>query len=911
MPVTTPEVLLARAEVVQRTPVLRALADRLRRHVQPLLDRPVYIPEQKALLSKDGGWCAEDGARLAFDPWSPHQHRCPRCGRLYRGDRHHRAWVWPYHLWLSERAVHLSLLGGVLGDSRLTGKAWEILNGYAARYRDYPNRDNVLGPTRLFFSTYLESIWLLQVVIAAWLAAGGRRSDESRVAFDTMVRDSAGLIASFDEARSNRQVWNDAAIAAGARWLGDSALLQLGLDGPHGLRWLLAHCVTPDGMWFEGENYHLFALRGLHLGAELAGDAELLARLGPMFAAPTATLLPDLTLPARGDAPFGVSVVQPRFAELWEVGWARTDAERVESLLAHLYAFDAPEREDSGGVEISEHERHRPPQRLRRELLGWKALLWMRPDAPAAPPGRWQRGSCMIPSAGVGVLRPAPGRYVSVECGGRPAGHGHPDQLHVTLFWSGLALADPGTGSYVSPQLHWYRSTLAHNAPGLAGVGQLGRAAWCAAIDARGPWAWCRAVAEEICGPGTRVVRSLVAGPDFVVDRVDIDAESHVAVDLPVHALGGLEPPVDRELIAATLDGGGRSGHEHGYDTLTNVRELKPPGGVAVMTSPNAVVVLAPRSDERVFLVDAPGPSDPWLTEGVASTGLLRRASGSGTWVQCYAPPATSIVDVRVDGGAIAVHRADGGLHVITTGNLRCVVRDGAGDEVVLEGAVPRPPVTAPMPPVRTRYVLCPRLTVEPPVGEWERHVPAEAVRHLGAPEYRRSEAAYGTAGPLEARTAVFAVGGAVYFAVTVRKEHVFFRAASAPDPMFDNEPPDIHSDGLQCYLGAPVWEGYLVVPDPASDGVRVRPVAGTAADLSRVTGTWQPSDGGYRIILRIAVSVALEPRTTFLANLVVNEMYPDRQRRAGQLALSGGGGSVYLRGDREPPDTAVLVEVV
>ena len=44
--------------------------------------------------------------------------------------------------------------------------------------------------------------------------------------------------------------------------------------------------------------------------------------------------------------------------------------------------------------------------------------------------------------------------------------------------------------------------------------------------------------------------------------------------------------------------------------------------------------------------------------------------------------------------------------------------------------------------------------------------------------------------------------------------------------------------------------------------------------------------------------------------NMVINEMYPWRERRAGQLVLSGGGGWVYLRGDRERPDRAIVAEV-
>src|SRR5262249_1519442 len=148
-----------------------------------------------------------------------------------------------------------------------------------------------------------------------------------------MVAESAELIASFDEGWSNRQAWNNAAQIAAGRWLGASDLEEHGLDGPHGLRAELANAVSADGLWFEGESYHFFALRGLLLGAEMlrGGGPDLYRALSPaepltaLFAAPLKTVLPDLTLPARGDAPYGVSLFQPRFAELWEIAWARTD----------------------------------------------------------------------------------------------------------------------------------------------------------------------------------------------------------------------------------------------------------------------------------------------------------------------------------------------------------------------------------------------------------------------------------------------------------------------------------------------------------------------------------------------------------------------------------------------------------
>src|SRR5881397_1012831 len=94
---------------------------------------------------------------------------------------------------------------------------------------------------------------------------------------------------------------------------------------------LLAHLMRgfgPDGMWYEGENYHLFALRGLLTGVGWAAQAgidafaepALAQRLRAALLAPARSALPDFTFPARKDSRFGVSLAHPMYLELWEVG---------------------------------------------------------------------------------------------------------------------------------------------------------------------------------------------------------------------------------------------------------------------------------------------------------------------------------------------------------------------------------------------------------------------------------------------------------------------------------------------------------------------------------------------------------------------------------------------------------------
>jgi hypothetical protein len=168
--------------------------------------------------------------------------------------------------------------------------------------------------------------------------------------------------------------------------------------------------------------------------------------------------------------------------------------------------------------------------------------------------------------------------------------------------------------------------------------------------------------------------------------------------------------------------------------------------------------------------------------------------------------------------------------------------------------------------------------------------------------QYRRSELPY--AGPEEFSATAWVNWDdtGLYVAVEVVKPEPIFRPADAAPLRLDNEPDDIHSDGLQLYLRdtAGSVAGALVVPE-AGGSLRARTVAGTAP--MEVEGRWAPTDSGYRVTLRLAPR-AWAPVAGDLVDfdLIVNEMQPDRQRRAGQLVWSGGGGWVWLRGDRQDP---------
>ena len=282
---------------------------------------------------------------------------------------------------------------------------------------------------------------------------------------------------------------------------------------------IIAHLVRgfgEDGMWFEGENYHLFALRGqlvamgwaAQAGVDVLADPRLAARLASALWAPAVTALPDYTFPARKDSRYGVSLAQPMYLELWEVGLARLgdDDSALWGWLAELYRCEPPpaQRFDSYLHEVGE-----PGTVTRgRSGLSWWSLLEMAPSLPPAADKPWQPGSALLDSQGLAILRSGR-RYASLECGIYGGGHGHPDRLHLTLHADGVHwLPDPGTGSYVAPDLFWYRSTLAHNAPRIDGTSQPAENAHCLAFGEEGEWAWARGefgATHPDAGDGSRI----------------------------------------------------------------------------------------------------------------------------------------------------------------------------------------------------------------------------------------------------------------------------------------------------------------------------------------------------------------------------------------------------------------------
>lgn len=912
------DVIAQRRAEIAASPELSALLARLTARAEPVLARMPLIPGTKALLSADGGICPADGAALEFDPWSPALHRCPRCGTSYSGERHDRAWAHWQHLWLAERAAHLATVAVMAERPDAAARADALLAHYGEHYLDYPNHDNVLGPARLFFSTYLESIWLCNYLAAAvLLREAGMLTDATANAVSAVADEAANLIGEFDEGLSNRQTWHNAALAAIAVWFEDAELTQGVIERESGM---IAHLVRgfgADGLWYEGENYHLFALRGqlVALGwARLAG-VDLLAE--PKFAdilhaalhAPTLTALPDFTFPARKDARFGVSLAQPMYLESWEIGLAQLgDRETpLSDWLTDVYASAPPkaQRFDSYLHEAAEPV---PTAPRTRADLSWWTLLEARPTLPPSS-ASWTAATTLLPAQGLAILRDSH-RYVSLESGVYGGGHGHPDRLHLTLHADGIHwLPDFGTGSYVARDLFWYRSTLAHNAPRVDGVSQAPGDAVCECFAETHGWAWVR-------GRYGHLTRTVVAGPQYILDIVESSGRDAHTLELPWHPAGQSTVVTNGTWTPDTI----ASEFVRDTERLTPVSPAEPwlIRSVADNAAGNAmslhVHVLAPADLLRAKAPGTPGTMEPVTFYVVRGHGQNLRY----ITVLESGPTEPRVRAIRTAGDAIEIDTADG-LHRHVANPVGWEITTPSGP-IRLEGVQHQDkPFLAPLFRERFRPIEGMAAQIaEPPAldGSLEGFADSEPLTLDYEDQYRRGDEPYGDPDDFRAAAHLAWDDTMLYVGVDVTKAHLCYRPAGAEPLRLDNEADDIHSDGIQLYVrlsdDAPVY-GFLIVPSTEDGHIRAHGVPGTLGEASMIQGAWQRTETGYGITVGVAIpDWSFERQGDRIRfDLLVNRMEPDRLRRAGQLVWSGGGGWIWLRGDRQHPSRFGVLTLV
>ena len=443
---------------------------------------------------------------------------------------------------------------------------------------------------------------------------------------------------------------------------------------------------------------------------------------------------------------------------------------------------------------------------------------------------------------------------------------------------------DPGTGSYVERTLHWYRSTLAHNAPIIDGHSQPRVNGALDAFHDDGDVGWI--VAHAAFAPDLVVHRTLVVLEDYLVDALEWTSSREHQIMLPMH---GVKPDgesaTEPEVVLGSDDA------EDGFGFLDDVARVVGP-------STRHVRLLATQSGDARLSGWAfwEGEADLWTATAPAppnSTGrrplaVLRQTSASGAFLSVWSWRG-SVVGANRIGHTLVVQRKDGTAHRHTADRKAWTIEGHRSTPTVLLREYADPVAT--------------RMLASEGAGPSRLHAnapthPLPATFDLGAQSYRRSELTWAEAGEPRATITIAASDSrTIVLEIEMHTSPRHFIPVATENP-FDNEPASINGDSVQLYaLAEERSTGILLVPGP--DGVDARPIEGWLG-TTFVTAEWRPTETGYRLTARLDLGRAA---TEVCLDVIVNETTSDRERRRGQLVLSGGAGEfVYLRGDRHDP---------
>jgi hypothetical protein len=527
------EAFAAPRKKAKTQPWARAALRRLLWAAETALSRPLGIPERGGQWSQ---WysCRKDGVLLRTV--SPTEHRCPRCGEVYRGGPYDAVVIGREHDAWSRAARDLSLAYRFTGRAEFARRAKEILTAYAGRYAKYPRHntrgEDRIGGGRITAQTLNESVWLIPM---AWSYSLVRETIPSLVRLrieGDLLLPAVEVIREHKLGIDNIQCWKNSAVGLAGLATGRNDLVTEAIDDPvRGFRVQIAQGVTEEGFWYEGSlGYHVYTLEALwplaeaarHAGIDLYND-----RYSRMYDAPIALASPGGESPGFNDSA-GPGLRELGF--LYEITYARWRRP------AHGHVAAATNRES------------------------WQALLYgveQIPPGPLIPPE-----SALLESAGVALLRAAGPTAVAVRFGRHGGGHGHPDKLGIVTHGAGRAFGlDPGSIQYGTP-LHreWYRSTIAHKTVTVDSQLQ-------AAVDGtlerwhnEGGVTSLVAAAGQVY-PGVRLRRTLVVRAGEVADRFECASERQHTYDWAFHAPGELATSLELPERRQTL--GAANGYQH------------------------------------------------------------------------------------------------------------------------------------------------------------------------------------------------------------------------------------------------------------------------------------------------------------------------------------------------------------
>jgi hypothetical protein len=266
-----------------------------------------------------------------------------------------------------------------------------------------------------------------------------------------------------------------------------------------------------------------------------------------------------------------------------------------------------------------------------------------------------------------------------------------------------------------------------------------------------------------------------------------------------------------------------------------------------------------------------------------ASPGSV--ASTNAAPVDAASPGAGDAVDVALCSGSTHQHQR------LRVGWKLTRLSPGTQDVIELGGvrAVAPAVTNVPPQPATPADQIHVRRSEGKLVGFQIGHVDPESL-------YRRTEATWHEAGEPTALMAFHFEENRIEVALVGQLGRAPNFAPKRAENPLDNEPADVNSDGAQLHWRSAVtgqWNSVLAVP--AGKSVRLTLINGS---LDRLTAKYIVLPDGFIIRFRLPWPDTLRE---FVVDACINECPPDRERRRGQLVMSGARGAfAYLLGARQ-----------
>ncbi|NQZ70270.1 MAG: heparinase II/III family protein, partial [Lentisphaeria bacterium] len=421
-----------------------------REAVDAWLVKPLAMPREGAKGSLLYN-CSEDAAYLIVDPDKPHEHVCPKCGKVYSGGLYDSWWRYMIFERRAYAARDLALIYALDADETCGKAAAKILLEFADLNPTIP----VINRARLGREA-LDEVRMLIALAAAYdfIRDGGFLDPEQKEHIETdYFRDIAELISigpgdwSVDQTVGcNFQATIITGVGLSGLLINDDALVEYAINGPAGFNALMEKGVLPNGMWWESsQQYHFAVMRWLLFLSEAAWNSGINLyenkKFQDMFTLGQKMMYPDGQIPCFNDGIYDRHPINV-FTSCSEIYFNRTKDERVTGLFTanKITADPSPN-------------------------WAWDLNLAVNPDWPdgTAPPL-----SSINLSPSMAILRTDGADPISVYMDFGPHGgsHGHVDNLGIIIHANNRIQApDFGNGGTYSLPQHqgWYKQSISHN----------------------------------------------------------------------------------------------------------------------------------------------------------------------------------------------------------------------------------------------------------------------------------------------------------------------------------------------------------------------------------------------------------------------------------------------------------------